>query len=113
MEVGFSVRLIHRRVVDIRLARYGALEKTDAGYRLSVAKYDPASTQVFTWASRDLGPAAVALLTSYADPSKGVLGKSYPVVSFRITHPEFAAAIAKGTFLCYVALCLQRASSRG
>ncbi|KAJ7890869.1 NAD(P)-binding protein [Mycena olivaceomarginata] len=78
------------------LWKYGTLEKTDAGYRLSVAKYDPASTQVFTWASRDLGPATVALLTSYADPSKGVLGKFYPVVSFRITHPEFAAAIAKG-----------------
>jgi hypothetical protein len=49
-----------------------------------------------TWVAHDLGQAAVALLTNYTDASKGVLGKSYPVVSFRPTYPQFAEAIAKG-----------------
>ncbi|KAJ7802278.1 NAD(P)-binding protein [Mycena olivaceomarginata] len=57
--------------------------------------YGPENTQVFTWVTHDFGKAAVALLTNYADPSKGVLGKSYPVVTFRVTHPEFATAITK------------------
>ncbi|KAF7343289.1 DDE Tnp4 domain-containing protein [Mycena venus] len=47
-----------------------------------------------TWIGHDLGQAAVALLTHYTDPSKDVLGKLYPVVSFRCTYPEFAKAIA-------------------
>lgn len=81
--------------VNIR-SRFGALEKIDAGYRLPIAKYGPENTQVFTWVTHDFGKAAVALLTNYADPSKGVLGKSYPVVTFRVTHPEFATAITKG-----------------
>ncbi|KAJ7339011.1 hypothetical protein DFH08DRAFT_1013744, partial [Mycena albidolilacea] len=77
------------------LWKFDALEKMDAGYRLPIAKYGPENTQVFTWVAHDFGKAAVALLTNYADPSKGVLGKSYPVVTFRVTHPEFATAIAK------------------
>jgi hypothetical protein len=55
-----------------------------------------------TWVAHDLGQAAVALLTNYSDPSKRVLGKSYPVVSFRLTYPEFAAAIAKGAWFTFI-----------
>jgi hypothetical protein len=44
----------------------------------------------------------VALLTNYSDTSKRVLGKSYPVVSFRPTYPEFAAAIAKGAWFTFI-----------
>ncbi|KAJ7866231.1 NAD(P)-binding protein [Mycena olivaceomarginata] len=77
------------------LYKIGALQKTDTGYSIPIAKFGPEDTQSMTWVAHDLGQAAVALLTNYSDPSKRVLGKSYPVVSFRHTYPEFAAAIAK------------------
>lgn len=76
--------------------RIGALQKSDTGYTIPIAKYAPEDTQSMTWVAHDLGQAAVALLTNYTDASKGVLGKSYPVVSFRPTYPQFADAIAKG-----------------
>ncbi|KAJ7890094.1 NAD(P)-binding protein [Mycena olivaceomarginata] len=77
------------------LYKIGALQKSDTGYTIPIAKYAPEDTQSMTWVAHDLGQAAVALLTNYTDASKGVLGKSYPVVSFRPTYPQFAEAIAK------------------
>ncbi|KAJ7762873.1 hypothetical protein B0H14DRAFT_2539986 [Mycena olivaceomarginata] len=77
------------------LYKIGALQKSDTGYTIPIAKYAPEDTQSMTWVSHDLGQAVVALLTNYTDASKGVLGKSYPVVSFRPTYPQFAEAIAK------------------
>ncbi|KAJ7869405.1 NmrA-like family-domain-containing protein [Mycena leptocephala] len=41
-----------------------------------------------------LGAAALALLTNYTDASKGVLGKSYPMVSLQVMYIELAEAIA-------------------
>jgi len=77
------------------LWKIGALQKTDTGYTIPIAKYGPDDIQSATWVGHDLGLAAVALLTHYKDPSKGVLGKSYPVISLKFTYKEFAAAIAK------------------
>ncbi|KAJ7252349.1 NAD(P)-binding protein [Mycena haematopus] len=70
------------------------LEKTSNGYTIPVANYGPNDIQAFTWVAHDLGAAAIALLTNYSDPTKSVLGKAYPVVSFRATYPQLAAAIA-------------------
>ncbi|KAJ6532384.1 NAD(P)-binding protein [Mycena capillaripes] len=75
-------------------ARIGALQKTDTGYTIPVAKFGLDDRQDGTWLAHDLGAAAVALLTHYPDPSKGVLGKSYPVISARFTYPQFTAVIA-------------------
>ncbi|KAJ7346303.1 NAD(P)-binding protein [Mycena albidolilacea] len=77
------------------LWKAGALQKSDTGYNIPIPKYGPEHTQSITWVTHDPGQAAVALLINYTDASKGVLGKSYPVISFRPTYPEFAAAIAK------------------
>jgi hypothetical protein len=49
--------------------------------------------------AHDLGAAAVALLNNYTDPSKGVLGASFPVISFKWTYTQLAAAIASGAHL--------------
>ncbi|KAJ7673818.1 hypothetical protein DFH06DRAFT_1318942 [Mycena polygramma] len=65
-----------------------------AGYTLPVPKYGPHDPQSWTWVGHDFGASAVALLHNYADPSKGVLGKKYPVISFCLTHTELADAIA-------------------
>ncbi|KAJ7617615.1 NAD(P)-binding protein [Mycena polygramma] len=68
----------------------GSLSKTDTGY---IPKYKAEDTQTSTWVAHDLGASAVALLTHYPDASKGVLGKSYPVISARFKYPELTAAI--------------------
>ncbi|KAJ6564059.1 NAD(P)-binding protein [Mycena capillaripes] len=76
------------------LWKIGSLQQTSTGYTIPIPKYGSNATQTATWAGHDIGPAAVALLTHYPDPSKGVLGKSCPLISARFTYPEFAAAIA-------------------
>jgi len=76
------------------LWKLGSLQKTDTGYIIPVPKYGPNDIQSATWVGHDLGVAALALLTNYTDASKGVLGKSYPVVSLRFTYTELAEAIA-------------------
>ncbi|KAK7046347.1 NmrA domain-containing protein [Favolaschia claudopus] len=70
-----------------------ALQKNDNGYSLVVPKYNPTSTQTFTW-TRDIGPSAVALLKNYTDASKGVLGKAFPVVTSIMNFTEVAKKIS-------------------
>ncbi|KAJ7142840.1 NAD(P)-binding protein [Mycena epipterygia] len=77
------------------LWKFGSLQKTDTGYTIPIPKYGPNDIQTATWIGNAFGPAAVALLKNYPDPTKGVLGSAYPVISMRITYPQFAAAIAK------------------
>ncbi|KAJ7503414.1 hypothetical protein B0H11DRAFT_1985459 [Mycena galericulata] len=77
------------------LWKFGSLQKTDKGYIIPIPKYTPEDKQSATWVAHDVGCAAVALLTNYKNPAKGVLGKSYPIVSMTFTYPELAAAISK------------------
>ncbi|KAJ7099877.1 NAD(P)-binding protein [Mycena crocata] len=77
------------------LWRWNYLKQTPSGYNIPVATFTVNDNQAFTWVGHDLGAASVALLAHYSDPSKGVLGRAYPVVSFRCTYAEVAAAIAK------------------
>ncbi|KAJ6477039.1 NAD(P)-binding protein [Mycena sanguinolenta] len=70
------------------------LQRTSNGHTISVANYGPENVQAFTWVAHDLGAAVIALLTNYSDPEKFVLGTAYPVISFRATYPQLAAAIA-------------------
>jgi hypothetical protein len=72
-----------------------ALQKTDTGYVLPIPKYNPTSMQSFTW-TRDIGLAAAALLRNYSDPSKGVLGKAFPVVTGIMTYLELARKMSAG-----------------
>ncbi|KAJ7121677.1 hypothetical protein C8R44DRAFT_671584 [Mycena epipterygia] len=76
------------------LWNHGALRKTDTGYNISIARYNPASTQTITWVARDLGPSVIALLRNYTDPTKNVLGKAFPVVTSIVTYPELAKRIS-------------------
>ncbi|KAJ7445322.1 NAD(P)-binding protein [Mycena latifolia] len=70
------------------------LKEKDMGYILPVPKFDTEDIQSATWIGRDLGAAAVALLSNYNDDTKGVLGSVYPVVSMQFTYPQLAGAIA-------------------
>lgn len=74
-----------------------ALQKTNTGYTIPVAKYSPTSTQTFTWVANDLGPSVVALLKNYGDSTKNILGKAFPVVTFIETYPAVANKISAGT----------------
>ncbi|KAJ6493392.1 hypothetical protein C8R45DRAFT_1095893 [Mycena sanguinolenta] len=72
------------------LWKRGSLQKTDTGY-IPIPKFAPEDGQAATWVAHDVGPAALGMLKHYADPSKKVLGSSYPVISFKFTYPELAA----------------------
>ncbi|KAJ6585535.1 NAD(P)-binding protein [Mycena capillaripes] len=71
------------------------LKKISTGFILAIPKYSPTAFQALTWVRHDVGEAVMALLKSYTDPSKNVLGKSYPVVTANITYPDLAAMISK------------------
>ncbi|KAJ7142854.1 NAD(P)-binding protein [Mycena epipterygia] len=77
------------------LWKFGSLQKTDTGYTIPIPRYGPNDIHTSTWIGNAFGPAAVALLKNYTDPTRGVLGSVYPVISMRFTYPQFAAAIAK------------------
>ncbi|KAJ6595510.1 hypothetical protein DFH09DRAFT_142066 [Mycena vulgaris] len=76
------------------LWKIGSLQKTETGYTIPIAKYGPEDPQEATWITRDLGAAAVALLSNYTDPTKEILGKGFPVISMKFTYAQMAAAIA-------------------
>ncbi|KAJ7728013.1 hypothetical protein DFH07DRAFT_945818 [Mycena maculata] len=77
------------------LRQHQMLKKTSTGFDLISLKYSPTSLQTFTWVEYDVGESVLALLKSYADSSKSVSGKSYPVVTAKMTHPDLAAIISK------------------
>jgi hypothetical protein len=76
--------------------RYKALKKINTGFQLTVPGYPASSRQSFIWIARDLPAAALALLKNYTDPSKGINGKAYPVVTGNMTFVELAEKTAKG-----------------
>ncbi|KAJ7270285.1 hypothetical protein C8J57DRAFT_1605179, partial [Mycena rebaudengoi] len=69
-------------------------QKTDDGYTIPTPKFTAESHQLITWSRRDIGT-AVLVLAKYSDASKGVLGKTYPVIMARVTYPELAKAISQ------------------
>ncbi|KAJ7185264.1 hypothetical protein C8R46DRAFT_375565 [Mycena filopes] len=71
------------------------LKKTPTGFNITLPKYSPETVTAFTWIERDLGEAALAVLKSYADPTKNVLGRAYPVVTAQLTYPALAAMTAE------------------
>ncbi|KAF8177787.1 NAD(P)-binding protein [Mycena galopus ATCC 62051] len=78
------------------LWKIGSLQKNASGkgYTIPIPKFGPNDEQSATWVAHDLGQAALAVLTHYTDPSKNVIGNSYPVISLKFKYPELAAAIA-------------------
>lgn len=48
------------------------------------------------WVQKDLGPAVLALLKNYTDPSKDILGQTFIVASERMTYGHFADLIQEG-----------------
>ncbi|KAJ7092978.1 hypothetical protein B0H15DRAFT_905606 [Mycena belliarum] len=73
---------------------FDVLKKTETGYTLPIPIFEAEDTQSVTWVSHDLGVAALALLSNYTDPSKGILGSSFPVVSMKFTYLQLAQGIA-------------------
>ncbi|KAJ7270295.1 hypothetical protein C8J57DRAFT_1226949 [Mycena rebaudengoi] len=73
----------------------GSLQKTDDGYTIPTPKFTAESHQLVTWSRREIGTAVLVLAKNYSDASKGVLGKTYPVVMARVTYPELAKAISQ------------------
>ncbi|KAJ7214061.1 hypothetical protein GGX14DRAFT_618232 [Mycena pura] len=75
--------------------KFGLLKKTDTGFNIAITNYKAGDREAFTWVERDAPAAALALLKNYTDPSKNILGKSYPVVNACISYTELAAKTNK------------------
>ncbi|KAF7359736.1 NmrA domain-containing protein [Mycena venus] len=73
------------------------LEKTERGYDLAVPMYKATDLEAFAWISRDLPAASLALLKNYADPTKQINGKAYPVVNANISYAKLAEMIGNAT----------------
>ncbi|KAF7340689.1 NmrA domain-containing protein [Mycena sanguinolenta] len=71
------------------------MKQTDTGFNITVPKYTPTARQSFTWVGHDVGESTLALLKNYADPSKKISGKAYPVVTANMTFPDVATMISK------------------
>lgn len=50
----------------------------------------------FVWIEKDLGPSVLALLKNYQDDSKEILGRTFFVVSERITNADFVKTLEEG-----------------
>ncbi|KAJ7164229.1 hypothetical protein C8R46DRAFT_1099019 [Mycena filopes] len=73
---------------------YDILKKTDKGYTFALPLAPHAKLQC-SWIGRDVpAAAALALLNSYTDASKGVDSKAHPVVNGKITYAELAAKMS-------------------
>ncbi|KAJ7659267.1 hypothetical protein DFH06DRAFT_989949 [Mycena polygramma] len=71
------------------------LKKTEAGLNMGIPIYQPNDREAFVWVSRDVPAAALALLKNYTDPSKGINGKVFPLVTATLPVGELAAKAAK------------------
>ncbi|KAJ7747836.1 hypothetical protein B0H16DRAFT_1554780 [Mycena metata] len=75
--------------------RFGALKKTETGFDIAIPNYAPTSLSSFTWVRRDVPAVVLALLKNYHDPAKNTSGRSYPVVTAKMTYPELANLVGK------------------
>ncbi|KAJ7456729.1 hypothetical protein B0H11DRAFT_2176072 [Mycena galericulata] len=75
--------------------KFGLLKKTASGFDVAVTSYSKTDREAFTWASREVPAATLALLKHYKDPSKKILGKAYPLVNATIPFSELAALTGK------------------
>ncbi|KAJ7734193.1 hypothetical protein DFH07DRAFT_130009 [Mycena maculata] len=69
------------------------LTKTSSGFDL--AHFGPDTPQPFTWIKHDVGESVLAILKNYTDPSKGVSGKTYQVVTAVMAYTALVALTAK------------------
>ncbi|KAJ6458971.1 hypothetical protein C8R45DRAFT_879890 [Mycena sanguinolenta] len=77
------------------LWNFGTMKKTATGYTIAAPSLNATSVQDFVWVARDVPAASLALLKNYADPAKQVDGKTYSVVSARISYGKLAELTAK------------------
>ncbi|KAJ7160150.1 hypothetical protein C8R46DRAFT_905848 [Mycena filopes] len=78
--------------------KYGGLKKTPTGFDIGMPIFKASDTNAFTWIGHDYPRVVLALLKNYDDPSKarGVLGRSYEVVTAVLTYGQIAALATKG-----------------
>ncbi|KAJ6505548.1 hypothetical protein C8R45DRAFT_1182171 [Mycena sanguinolenta] len=71
----------------------GTMKKTATGYTIAAPSFNATGIQDFIWVGGDLPAAVLALLKNYA--TKEVNGKTYSVVSARISYGKLAELTAK------------------
>ncbi|KAK7018548.1 NmrA domain-containing protein [Favolaschia claudopus] len=65
------------------------------GYQVSLPSFQADDLQGFCWIGRDLPATVLGLLKNYADPTKQINGKAYPVVNDRVSYGKLAEMTAK------------------
>ncbi|KAJ7160621.1 hypothetical protein C8R43DRAFT_1124085 [Mycena crocata] len=73
--------------------KFGFLKKTPTGFVLGIPNTEITVRQDFTWAERDVGTVVLALLKNYTDASKGISGKTYPIVNAYLPYTELVERI--------------------
>jgi hypothetical protein len=72
------------------------MAKTSSGsFELAIPKYSASAAQSFTWVARDLGPCVLALFNNRY--RKKITNKAFPIVTAKMTYPEFAKILEKCT----------------
>jgi uncharacterized protein YbjT (DUF2867 family) len=72
----------------------------DGSYTISVPNFKAEEAnpeQAFTWVSRDLGPAVLALLKNYQTLGSQILGKTFFVVGEKSTYQQLAKLLSEST----------------
>jgi hypothetical protein len=73
----------------------------DGSFELRTPRYRPTALLPAVWASKDIGPCALALFKNYQDHKDEILNKVFYGITAQVSHLEFAEILQKGQLSCY------------
>ena len=68
----------------------------DGSFELRTPRYSPTTLLPAVWASKDIGPCALALFKNYRDHMDEILNKVFYGLTVQVSHLEFAEILQKG-----------------
>jgi hypothetical protein len=68
----------------------------DGSFELRTPRYSPTTLLPAVWASKDIGPCALALFKNYQDHKDEILNKVFYGITAQVSHLEFAEILQKG-----------------
>lgn len=70
----------------------------DDSYELKIPCFSATTTNALAWVESALGPSVLALLTHYQDRANEILNQTFYVANAKMTYPELAAVLSKGSY---------------
>ncbi|KAJ7751807.1 hypothetical protein DFH07DRAFT_1032304 [Mycena maculata] len=77
------------------IPRNPLLAKTPTGFDIPVTNYRATDVMGLTWIEHDVPAAVLALVKNYTDPSKGISGRTYPVITANLLLADVTAKTTK------------------